>query len=128
MNSVASVASFVIVTHIGNFGGRNIAAAMRGSYGWSLENSTKIAGWKFIQCGTASKHPRGAAFAELPPQYAPGLVPDFYPYRLVPNYEGDEFNVTDCAAQANFAGVVSAGGSNNYYKLRYDGTDWRRIG
>jgi hypothetical protein len=34
-------------------------------------------------------------------------------------YLRDEFNVTDCAAQANFAGTVTGGGSNRY-KVRYD--------
>ena len=128
LSSVVSVASFDITIPRGMSGGRNTAAAMRGSYGWSLEDSHRIAGWKFIQCGTVAKHPRGVTFAELPPQPAGGQVPDFYPYWLLANVEGDEFNVTDCAAQASFAGTVAAGGSTNHYKLRFDGTNWRRIG
>ena len=41
--------------------------------------------------------------------------------------EGDEFDVTDCATQWNFAGTVT-GGASNHYKVRYDGTNWIRVG
>jgi Pectate lyase superfamily protein len=128
LDSIVSIASFDIGPTSGQTTGHNTAAAMRGSYGWSLADSRKIAGWKFIQCGTVANHPRGVTFAELPPQPAAGQVPDIYQFFLWKPVEGDEFNVTDCAAQANFAGIVAAGGSTNHYKLRFDGTNWRRIG
>jgi len=124
LDAVVSVASFDITMPRAMYTGHNVAAAMRGS--WSLEDSHRIAGWKFIQCGTVANHPRSIAFAELPPQPDRSLFSN-YPYWLLAPVEGDEFNVTDCAAQANFAGTVTGGGSNRY-KVRYDGTNWIRVG
>src|SRR5215831_18790413 len=67
----------------------------------------KIGGWKFIQCGTVEKNPRCVTFAELPP-----IPTIFIPegYWLPWPVEGDEFHVTDCATQSNFAGTVTGGG------------------
>jgi hypothetical protein len=42
-------------------------------------------------------------------------------------YEGIEFTIIDAQLQPSFAGVVSAGGSN-HYRVRYDGTNWIRVG
>jgi hypothetical protein len=35
---------------------------------------------------------------------------------------------TDAQRQASFGGIVAGGGSNNHYKVRYDGTNWVRVG
>jgi hypothetical protein len=55
---------------------------------------------------THSTNWRGVTFAELPP--IPTIfIPEGY---LLPlPVEGDEFHVTDCATQWNFAGRVSTG-------------------
>jgi hypothetical protein len=41
--------------------------------------------------------------------------------------EGAEFTIIDAKPQASFGGVVTGGGSN-HYKVRYDETNWIRIG
>jgi hypothetical protein len=89
--------------------------ATQGPYGWSLSDSTRLPAWKFVQCDTAAAS-TGITFASLPdgwPQKGP--------------IEGTEFKVTDCSEQLTFGGAVTGDGRNRY-KVRYNGTNWIRVG
>jgi hypothetical protein len=139
LDARASVASFDLTLGGSSANGRHFAAAMRGDYGWttffarypvdSLTTwiSTNAAGWKYIQCGTAASHPRAVKFGELPPMPETVRVPPTLPYWLAFPVEFEEWNVSDCPS-ASFGEVVTAGGGSNHYKLRYDGSQWRRVG
>jgi hypothetical protein len=125
--AVAAIASFCLDEQSVAATGHNIAVAMRGPCGWTTPQtpSKNVGGWKFEQCGNSTTNfPRGVTFNELPP------IPTIYipeRYYLPWPVEGDEFDVTDCAGQPNFAGTVTGGGSN-HYKVRYDGRKWIRVG
>jgi Pectate lyase superfamily protein len=108
-------------------GGRNLIAAMAPRGGWAFtgELSRTAGGYTFINCGTPGNTPPVAIpIAALPPQAPQSWAPNGTVWRPV---EGDERNVND-AQNASFRGTVSAGAPNNHYKVRYDGTNWRRIG
>ena len=129
-NAKVSTASFDVPWGVAGgpeTSGKNFIAAMRGASGWSFPSATDthIGGYEFVQCGTVASHPRNITFAELPPMGPGAPIPSGF--WLLPPVEGDEFNVTDCATQPNFAGTVTGGGSN-HYKVRYDGTNWIRVG
>jgi hypothetical protein len=82
------------------------------------------ASYEFIQCGdSGSNHPIGITFQCLPGQ---SDVVAAGPEEWGP-IEGQEFTVFDCATQNTFGGTVTGGGSN-HYKVRYNGTNWTRIG
>jgi len=128
LNAVVSGASFTTADDLGSTdGGANVVLATRGPYGWLFGSpSHRLAGCKFEQCGTSAQFPRSLTFAELPPQLT-GQGPPFSQWLFTP-IEGDELDITDCAAQGSFAGIVSAGGSNNHDKLRWNGSNWIRVG
>jgi hypothetical protein len=99
---------------------RNTFAAMRLPYGLGANNLPGIDMnlFDFVNCGMLG--------ARAPTEVAPVKF-DSLARETTPK-EGYVRNVSDCAAQLSFNGIVSTGGSNNKYKLRYDGTNWRRIG
>ena len=105
--------------------------------GWNPPSETKnLAAWYFAQTGVQNLMYNSAAtlpnlagymtFADLPGQisdptgvYQPGPI------------EGQEYNIKDGqksgGGAAAFADIVAGGGSG-HYKVRYDGTNWRRCG
>jgi hypothetical protein len=84
-----------------------------------------LASYEFIQCGdSSSNHPIGITFESLPGQS--DVVTNNGAQQWGP-LERQEFTVFDCATQSAFGGVVTGGGSN-HYKVRYNGTNWIRIG
>jgi Pectate lyase superfamily protein len=93
---------------------RAFAAAMRAPKGWDLtlpDGSDPSAGqWEFINC-TGGANPPSA----------------FVKFAGLNAYEGNETTIVDARTQNSFGGVVSGGGSN-HYKVRYDGTNWIRVG
>jgi len=102
--------------------------------GWMLPSNLKqLSAWYFAQVGgtvvtnnstaSATPNPFGALlFADLPGQSG---VPQAGPI------EGQEYGIVDGqksgGGSAAFADIV-AGGSNGHYKVRYDGSNWRRVG
>jgi hypothetical protein len=92
----------------------NFAAAMRGPYNWITPDGAgyQAGQWTFVNCGMAGKNPPVA----------------FVKYAGLNGLEGNEFTIIDAQPQRSFAGIVSGGGSSNRYKVRYDGTNWVRVG
>jgi hypothetical protein len=96
---------------------RCVAAAMRGQVpnGWAMHppgNGFNM-GWTFINCG-------------LPGQSTnPNSFMTFNAAKMIIG-EGDEANIVD-AQSAAFGAVVSGGGSN-HYKIRFNGTNFTRVG
>jgi len=96
---------------------RVMAASMRGTFTMANADLGGNAGWWFVNCV---------------PNPSAGVNPNaFMRYSALTTVnngplEGMEFNIVD-AQSAPFAGTVSGGGSN-HYKVRYDGTNWIRIG
>jgi Pectate lyase superfamily protein len=126
---VASEAS-IDLDHNGEAQHRN--NLISGSIGsWKLpSNKRNLSGWRFINCsGTAGVYgdnfanPYGQmVFANLPGQS--GVFQDG-------PIEGQEYDIIDGqksgGGSAAFADIVAGGGSG-HYKVRYDGSNWRRIG
>jgi hypothetical protein len=100
----------------------NIVYATLGPYGWILSDDRVKASYQFVQCGTPTNNPVGIPFSTLPDGSAGGTGNE-QPGPM----EGQEYTVTGCSLQNSFAGVVTGGGSN-HYKVRYDGTNWIRVG
>lgn len=92
--------------------GQNICMAMKGPYGWTMPDSIYQGSWEFINCGSTNSPP------------TPFLT---YANMLYP-IEGQEYNIIDGPAGSTFATIISTGASVNHMKVRFDGTDWRRIG
>jgi hypothetical protein len=120
LDARVSIASFDIVHSLSPGGitgyGQNTALAMRGPYNWNLNDFNRSGGWEFKQCGIPTSYPAGIPFAGLPNGYY-----------VVGPIEGTEFTVVDAATQTSFVGTVTGGGSN-HYKVRYNGTNWTRVG
>jgi hypothetical protein len=108
----------------------NVIEATMGGYGWKLPTvATNLASWRFINCRGGSNEPISngqpltpygtMAFANLPGQT--GVKQDG-------PFEGQEFDIIDGSpAAAAFDATISGGGSGKY-KVRYNGTNWKRIG
>jgi hypothetical protein len=96
---------------------RVMAASMRGTFTMANADLAGNAGWWLVNCV---------------PNPSAGVNPNaFMQYRAVTGVyggplEGMEFNIVD-AQSASFAETVSGGGYN-HYKIRYNGTNWIRIG
>jgi hypothetical protein len=117
----------------------NIFYGAQGVYGWLLPSNTKnLAGWNFLNVGVGQLRnvtdnipimlsgvpfPFGYMhFSDLPGRSG---VPQDGPF------ETQEYSIVDGQRReggtAGFADIVTGGGSG-HYKVRYDGTNWRRIG
>lgn len=99
----------------------NAIYATLGPYGWIKAPPRVKASYQYIQCGTTSSNPIGIPFGDLPD--GSGGTGNAQPGPM----EGQEYTVIDCAVQNSFAGTITGGGSN-HYKVRYDGTNWIRVG
>lgn len=94
--------------------------AMHAPYGWRHQIIPALFGgqgfWEFINC-----NPPPAPWVVMPYDngYPNGMV-------TIPLVEGCERTIIDGQTQNSFGGVVT-GGSNNHYKIRYDGTNWLRV-
>jgi len=109
----------------------NAMIGVIGTHGWILPSNPKnLASWKFINCGGSigvygdnAGNPYGTMhFADLPGQTGvlqPGP------------FETQEYDIIDGAkfggGSATWNDQVQGGGSG-HYKVRYDGSVWRRIG
>jgi hypothetical protein len=121
MTAVTSSRSFDMRNGGGSTQWNNTCASMRGPYGWyPPDYHPTVASANFINCGVAGANPPVAfmTFAQLP-----GESGVFF----TPRQEGQEYTITDAATQGSFAGTVTSGGSN-HYKIRYNGTNWIRVG
>ena len=104
----------------------NMCWATRGPYGFPMfaDNAIKSTrySWMFDKCGVVGANP----------PYAKGKFGNSTechgnPYCGTGPFEGDECTLIDCATSQNsFGGIVTSGGSN--HKVRYDGTNWVRVG
>jgi hypothetical protein len=96
---------------------------------WLAPTTTpgNFAGWKFMMVGAngANAHPFGKmTFANLPSASVPqGLPIEAMEYDII---DGSKFGFTPPTAAAWSDQVI--GGGNGHYKVRYDGSVWRRIG
>jgi hypothetical protein len=127
-SGVTSGASFAIADAY--FGGTgddvviNVAMAMDAPAGFQLPPANAAAQWGFIQCGTVGASPPYAfmTYAMLAPRTSWGGGG---------SYEGREYNITDGqksgGGTATFGDVVAGSGSGQY-KVRFNGTNWIRIG
>jgi hypothetical protein len=106
----------------------NVIEGVVGPCGWKLpSNATNVASWKFIDCRGGSGVPifqdqpivpmGTMVFANLPGQS--GVKQDG-------PFEGQEYDIIDGNNSA--FGSIQSGGGSGHYKVRYDGTNWRRIG
>ena len=108
----------------------NIIQNTYANWGFIMPTNRKnLASWKFINAGgnldwfgLHTANPVGyMRFADLPGQSSV----------LQPLIEGDQFDISDGAlyggGSANFGDRVQGGGSG-HYKVRFDGTYWRRCG
>jgi Pectate lyase superfamily protein len=90
-------------------------ASMQGPDGWSppagLFNAASQ--WSFVNCGM--------------PGASPPVAFNVYSEAAACPFDGREFNIINAQLQNSFGGVVTGGGSN-HYKVRYDGTNWVRVG
>jgi hypothetical protein len=103
----------------------NVVMATSGPGGIWLPTSPDGPNWEFIQCGAvgAPSVPYGFLhFSDLNPQVIDGYT------SVGGAFEGREYNIIDAQLQGGFAGIVAGGGSNNHYKVRFNGTKWIRIG
>jgi hypothetical protein len=101
--------------------GLNTCVSMRGPNGFTLRVGGSDASarngiqWDFVNCGVAGANPP-VMFLSC------GNLPFF-------RQQGAEFNVYDGSAQGRFGGVVTGpSGDGGRYKVRYDGTNWIRVG
>jgi hypothetical protein len=123
----AAIASFSLLSPSGiSFGDyyRTMVMAMRGGHPWTTKASNN-GGLQYRQCGTAGANLNPSQF--LPFNQLPGSGGG-NASQFEPATEGMTRNVIDCQSQASFGGIVSGGGSSNHYKVRYDGTNWIRVG
>ena len=110
-------------------------------HGWNLPTDLRqLAGCKFLSCTGAAfpqslfsnnkASPSQMVFADLPGQYAVVPVGSIGPAQ--PAVMGQEYDITDGQAQgggaAAWGGIVQGGNPGGNYLVRYDGTNWRRIG
>jgi hypothetical protein len=103
----------------------NTCHATIAPWGWIMPAAKNRAAWRFVMCsGNYDYYHSHAAspisqmvFADLPGQA--GVVQDG-------PLESQEYDIVD-GDNATFASV-QAGGGSGHYKVRYDGTNWRRIG
>jgi len=105
-----------------------IQATGGGTSGWILPTSANRASWKFLDCGVASvawnseqqafPSPYGIMnFADLPGQSGVNQPGPF---------EDQEYSIKD--AQVVAVGSIVTGGGAQHYRVRYDGTNWTRVG
>jgi len=90
----------------------SFCAAMQPTSAWIMPNGDwyQASSWTFVNCGK------------------PGNAPvAFLKYTGLRGAEGAEFTIIDAKPQPSFGGVVTGGGSN-HYKVRYDGTNFIRVG
>jgi hypothetical protein len=139
--SVQSVIASVDLDYNGQAEARNnVFYGAQGEYGWLLPSNTKnLAGWHFINCGVSQlknvaigipitldgvTSPMTAAmhFSDLPGQS--GVIQDG-------PFESQEYSIVDGQKSggraAGFDDTVTGGGTG-HYKVRYNGTVWKRIG
>ena len=87
--------------------------------GFVLPSPPNRASWSYLQIGRPTVNMR---FADLPGQS--GV------YQTGP-FEGQEYDIVDGqksrGGSAGFGDTV-AGGGTGHYKVRYDGTNWIRVG
>lgn len=110
--------------------------------GWIPPVGRNAAGWTFVQCGgnyglfnSAVNNPTGnLTFGNLPGQFTPVFDPNGIALYQGGPFEGQEFDIKDGSrfgftppTAASWGDQVIAGGSGKY-KVRYDGSVWRRIG
>lgn len=117
----------------------NVFIGMNGGQGWLPPLGPNAAGWKFINCGVqalagagttnplASPSPCGTmTFADLPGQF----TDTDEVYQGGP-FETQEFDISDGAKSGGGAAVwddTVQGGSSGKYKVRWNGSVWKRIG
>jgi hypothetical protein len=107
-----------------------ICMAMRGPNGWTtpMDYQANLYGfgpnsfspyWKFIQCGMAGNS-------------APAAPVNYMTWATLAlgwwNYEGREYSITNAQTQNTFGAAIPGGGGSNHYKVRFDGTNWIRVG
>jgi hypothetical protein len=111
----------------------NILACTNAGLGYILPTNRKnLASWKFMECsgnvnwfGAGVGNPNGyMQFADLPGQAGVKQPP----------IEGQQYDISDGSLHgrappyaAGFADRV-IGGGNGHYRVRFDGTYWRRVG
>jgi pectate lyase-like protein len=124
----ASIASFSLIEQNSQSARdifRSTAMCIRGGRAWIASPFTVVNGnIVYHQCGTAGaglNPSQFVTFSELPGQ----VNADFNFEQAI---EGMERTIIDAQAQASFRGIVSGGGGSNHYKVRYDGSNWIRVG
>lgn len=90
---------------------------MSGNYGWapSQNGIGDSASMNYQMCGIAGNGP-------------PAAPVSFLHLSDLPGQEGAEFSINNADLQASFGGIVTATGGTNHYKVRYNGTNWVRVG
>lgn len=109
----------------------NIMQATNGALsGWILPRAANRAAWKFLDCGANSvtnnsEHQATASpygfmnFADLPGGASSSNQPG--------PFEGQEYDIIDAPVIA-VGSNVTVGGGANHYRVRYNGTNWTRMG
>jgi hypothetical protein len=112
--AMASIASFD-TTGAGtpSFNERSEVIAMNAPYGWAMQarDQGAASGWTFLNCDI----PPFVKMVSMGAFGGPGAL------------EGMEFNIVDGQTQNAFGGTVTGGGTK-HYKVRYNGTNWVRVG
>jgi hypothetical protein len=111
----------------------NVIEGVQFFFGWKMPtNRANLASWKFINCRGGGGVPvfqdqpvvpfGTMVFADLPGQS--GVKQDG-------PFEGQEYDITDGAKSGGGAAVWNdtvQGGGSGHYKVRYNGSVWKRIG
>lgn len=120
----------------------NLFLGLAGQNGWVPPVGPNAAGWNFINCGSSGvllshvkNSPSGnLTFDNLPGQFSQIFDTDGKPLLQGGPYEGQEFTINNGSrfgftppTAASWGDQVITGG-NGKYKVRWDGSVWRRIG
>jgi Pectate lyase superfamily protein len=114
-------------------GGDSITyVAMRGVGGWLMpplpSDPTSAACFSLINCGLGGNPNPPAPFLKFAGLPSAGPGQGTQPQGP---FNGQEFTIIDAQKSTGGAatfGDIVIGGSSNHYKIRYDGTNWRRVG
>jgi hypothetical protein len=107
------------------------------NFGWLLPADVNKAGWRFTNLGLGSN-----CLTPLLGGSAPATSPTGHlNFSNLPGgaggsnqdgpFEGQEFDIIDGQKSGGGAAIwndIVSGGSSGHYRVRYDGTNWRRIG
>ena len=115
----------------------NVIVGLPGARGWLRPAAENAAGWKFINCGvdglTAGSNPSASIspVGSLTFAYLPGQFSDPSDQWQSGPFEAQEYDISDGAKFGGgtaTSGETKFGGGTGKYKVRYDGSVWRRIG